>query len=567
MTALALELRHVYYRYPRVDTWVLDDINLEVHSNSLLVLVGPTGSGKSTLLKVTRGLHGEYGGEFLGSISVCGNDISGSRASELGSKMAIVFQNPACQLHQPRVIDEIMSAPMYQGLPFEECLERAQQSADEILGGSLLERNPADLSTGEQQKVVLAASLSMKADVVLLDEPFSYLDGGATDDLMKIIRRLKTQGKTVLLATHDLEPVACFADQIALFDEGKLIMQGAAKEVLYSRELAATVGRPLVVELGDRLFAGGQLKQRPTCWSELVESLGLASRRPARRASSRQTWTSAKQPVVEVRRVSYTYANGRQAVREVSLAVQRGEIVGIVGRNGSGKTTLARLMIGLLKPGSGQVIVLGEDSRRLRDIAPRIGYVTQNPGDMLFETTVLRECSFGPISLGNRDAKAKAEAVLSDLGLLKYAEKDPRSLSAGEQRLLTIADVLVNAPELLILDEPEFGLDPLSFRSIAVLIRALRDEGKSIVMITHNLEATVFLCNRIVLMEGGRILKTASPSEIYCDRELVDAAGLRYLPFFAVLESVVSETEETTMTEEVFVETLVSQLSRSARSV
>lgn len=561
MTTLALELRRVNYRYPRVDRWALRDINLKVRKNSFLVLAGPTGSGKSTLLKVARGLHKEYGGEFQGNIYVWGEDIGDSRASDLGSKLAIIFQNPAYQLHQPRVIDEIMSAPIYQGLPWQECLERAQQSADEILGGRFLERNPVDLSTGEQQKVALAASLAMKADILLLDEPFAYLDARAADDFLRVVKRLKAKGKTIILATHHLEPVAHFADEIALIDEGRLVLKGTPKDVLYSSELKDILGRPLFVEVGDRLFREGQLKERPLCWSELAERLRAVEGVGTDRDNSSSMPNRQRQPVLEVCGVSYAYPNGNRGVKDISLAVERGEILGIVGSNGSGKTTLAKLMLGLLKPSNGHVMVFGEKSKGVSDIASKVGYVTQNPSEMLFETTVFRECSFGPISLGKRDPQAKVEAILSKLGLLKYADSDPHSLSGGEQRLLTLADILVNDPEVLILDEPEFGLDPNNFRSIAAVMRGLRDEGKTIILITQNLEATVFLCDRIALMKEGKVLKTARAAEICCDKELLEEAGLRYLPFFFVFEPVAGEIEES-VSEQGFVDALVSLWSR-----
>lgn len=558
MTTLALEFRDVSYRYPRVDRWVLSDINLKVRKNCFLILAGPTGSGKSTLLKVARGLHKEYGGEFQGKIYIWGEDIGDLRASDLGSRLAIIFQSPAYQLHQPRVIDEIMSAPIYQGLPWQECLERAQQSAEEILDGGFLGRNPIDLSTGEQQKVALAASLAMRAEILLLDEPFSYLDAKAADDFLQVVKALKEKGKTIILATHNLEPVASLADRIALIAEGRLVMEGTPRDVLYSSELNHTLGRPLFVEVGYRLLKGGQLAKHVVSWQEVAKSVRTDKGVRIGQVSSPEAAKQPKQLAINISRVSYVYPNGNIGVKDLSLDVERGEILGIVGGNGSGKTTLARLILGLLKPSGGTVRIFVEELKHMAStIASKVGYVTQDPGDMLFETTVFKECSFGPISLGTQEAHTKVEAVLSGLGLLKYADSDPRSLSAGEQRLLTLADVLVNDPEILILDEPEFGLDPKTWESVLSVIRDLRDEGKTIVFITQNLEATMLLCDRIVLMKEGKLLATGRPMEIYGDRQLLERAGLRYLPFFCVFEFVVGRTEEP-VSQRAFADALVS---------
>lgn len=564
MTSMALEFRNVSYRYPRADRWVLRDINLKVQENSFLILAGPTGSGKSTLLKVARGLHKEYGGELRGNIHVLGEDTGELGAADLGSKIAIIFQNPAYQLHQLRVIDEIMSAPIYQALPWQECLERAQQSSDEILGGRLLDRNPVDLSTGEQQKTALAASLAMRADVLLLDEPFSYLDVRATDDFLGVVKRLKAKGKTIILATHNLEPVAHLADEIALIDEGRVVVKGTVRDVLYSDELSNILGRPLFLEIGDTLFRKGHLEERPLCWNDLAERFNAVKGVGIACDNSSKMPKRQREHVLEVCGVSYDYPNGNRGVKDVSLAVERGEILGVVGSNGSGKTTLAKLMLGLIKPSSGHVMVFGEKNRQVSDIASKVGYVTQNPSEMLFETTVFRECSFGPISLGKRDPQVKVETILSKLGLLKYAENDPRSLSGGEQRLLTVAAVLVNDPQVLILDEPEFGLDPKVFQSISAIIRGLRDEGKTIVLITQNLEATAFLCDRIALMKEGKVVKTGRAAGIYCDEKLLEEAGLRYLAFFSIFARVTGETEEP-LDGQAFVDALMSVWSREAQ--
>ena len=158
----------------------------------------------------------------------------------------------------------------------------------------------------------------------------------------------------------------------------------------------------------------------------------------------------------------------------------------------------------------------------------------------------------------------RVEAILSKLGLEKYTERDPHSLSGGEQRLLTLGDILVNDPEILILDEPEFGLDPRTFRLVSSILRGLRNEGKTIIMITQNLEATVFLCDRIALMRAGRIMKIARPDEIYCDRELIEEAGLRYMPFFSVLTHLAGEID-VPISEGAFIDALVSVWPREAQ--
>ena len=531
----ALEFEDVWYRYPWAKEWALRGLSLAVSYGTILALIGPTGSGKSTLLKVARGLCKEYGGEFQGVVRVGGGSTSGLDAHQLGSKVAIVFQNPAYQLHQPRVIDEIMSAPMYQGLPWAECISRAEQCAEAILGGRFLTSNPSTLSSGEQQRVALAASLAMRADVVLLDEPFSYLDVSAAADFLQVIANLRATGKAVIIATHDLDLIVNCADEIAVINEGRLVACGRPTEILYSRQIQGILGRPLFAQVGERLFGEGRLKELPLSWQDLVRDyVDVGHGTGTTQRIDRQS-EDARDVVLETHAVSYQYPGSGGGVEDVSLVIHKGEIVGIIGGNGSGKTTLAKLVLGLLSPSRGCVAIFGERVRRSSRLARRIGYASQDPNDMLFETTVLRECSFGPASLGDRDPRGRVIPVLSSLGLTKYLERDPRSLSGGEQRLLTIADVLANDPDIVVLDEPEFGLDLRAFRVIEAVLRDLRAAGKTVLLITQRLEATALLCDQLVLMSKGKVLATGAVIEICSNAALMESAGLKCLPLFTLL--------------------------------
>ncbi len=149
MRRLALELDAVSYKYPRARVWALRDIHLRVPQGSFVIISGPTGSGKSTVLKVARGLHSEIGGELVGRVWICGVDVTERRASTLGKELSLLFQDPATQLHQLRLLDELMSGPMYQGLPWQECLKRATEAVAAILGGLSLESSPNEISSGE----------------------------------------------------------------------------------------------------------------------------------------------------------------------------------------------------------------------------------------------------------------------------------------------------------------------------------------------------------------------------------------------------------------------------------
>jgi len=549
MSNIAIKLEKVSYKYPGTDNWALRDINLEIPWRSFSIIIGPSGSGKSTLLLLTRGFAKEYGGNLEGKIFIDGEDITKKSIAELGSKIGLIFQNPALQLHQLKVVDEVMSAPMYQGLPYEECQKRAKNLINKILGKQFYYRSPGELSSGEQQKTALAATLSMRAEILLLDEPLSFLDSKADQEILQIILELHREGKTIIIATHDIEEFARHATRMALLNRGKMIMEGKPGEVLYSQEIEKVLTAPLSIKTAKALIEKKKLNEKTLSWQDLLNKSVF------RTTGKRKIKRRPEEKILLLGNVSYLYPETKRGVRDINLEVFKNEILGIVGANGSGKTTLAKLILGLLKPKKGKIELRGKDIAKLSisDRAKNIGYVTQDPMDMFFEVNIWDEVAAGPKFLKLFSPKERAEKVLKELNLWQYKEKHPDSLSGGEKSLLGMADILVNNPEILLLDEPEFGLDPKTWRKIAARIKDLQKAGKTAIVITQDLEIALFLCDRIVLMKDGEILKIGSPKEVFTDFNLLKCANLIPLPMFNFLNYVSDEVLES---EEKFIEEL-----------
>ena len=242
---------------------------------------------------------------------------------------------------------------------------------------------------------------------------------------------------------------------------------------------------------------------------------------------------------IQVEHLTHTYMTdspfAATALEDVSLTIEDGELIGLLGHTGSGKTTLVQHLNGLLKPTSGKVVVDGLDITEkdvsLLEVRRRVGLVFQYPEYQLFEETVAKDVAFGPKNLGlsEQEVDERVRYALQEVGLVydEIAERSPFELSGGQMRRVAIAGVLAMRPGTLILDEPTAGLDPAGRRSILGMIRELHAAGGlTVVMVSHNMDDISSLATRLVVMSRGRMVLTGTPREVFQHRELLSSIGL-----------------------------------------
>ena len=247
---------------------------------------------------------------------------------------------------------------------------------------------------------------------------------------------------------------------------------------------------------------------------------------------------------ISVKDLTYTYNPGTpfetRALDGISLTINDGEFVGIIGHTGSGKSTFIQHLNALIKPTSGQVLVDGEDINESKEKAAlrmRVGLVFQYPEYQLFEETVLKDVSFGPKNMGlsEEEATQSAKWALEKVGLgERYYGRSPFELSGGQTRRCAVAGVLAMHPEVLILDEPAAGLDPVGRREILDIIRAIHSEGTTVIMVSHSMDDVARLCERVIVLEKGKVALDGSCAEVFGQVEKLSAMGLT-LPQAALL--------------------------------
>lgn len=524
MTGSQIEVRRFSYRYPQLGSqWALRNIEVQINAGEYVLLCGASGSGKSTLVRALTGLipHG-YDGVIEGSITIDGIDTRSRPLAEWFTTVGVVFQSPQWQLFNSTVTRELAFGLESLGCQRQVMRQRINAVAAQLGIEHLLERNPQQLSAGEQLLVALGTVLVVGARIIVLDEPFANLDGMHVAQVQAILRALHQQGVTIIVAEHRLGLVAADATRMIVLHEGQIVLDGRPADVLAHDIRRFHLEPPLPTQIGRVLG----LDPLPLTVEALLARV------------DRQQFMEVYQPSVVtlqrgngsplLRTHQLTYAIGqRQLLDSIDLQVHAGESVAIVGANGAGKTTLIKHFNGLYRPQHGRVNVLGRDTRTtpVSELARSVGMVFQHPDDQLFCASVRDEVAIGARVMGVFDP-ARLRDVLQALQLEPLADRSPFALSAGEKRRLTLAAAMLIDPPILVLDEPTTGLDWPARQTLATYIREQTAAGRTIVMVTHDLDFAGMVSSRWLVMAGGRLIADDSPLAIVSDPACIATAKL-----------------------------------------
>ena len=571
-----IDISNVRFTYDGAD-FALNGVSAHVARGEFLCILGGNGSGKSTLAKHLNALLVPD----EGSVVVDGMDTADDANVYLVRKTCgMVFQNPDDQLVASLVEDDVAFGPENLGFEPDELRRRVTQALEDV-GLSGFERHETHaLSGGQKQRVAIAGVLAMEPQVLVLDEASAMLDPRGRAGLMRVVRELHERGMTIVMITHFMEEAAQ-ADRVVVMERGQVVMEGTPDEVLLEAERLERLNLevPFAAQLSLKLRAAGvevaptvnpeELAEEVLARAAAASALGDAA--GAGRAGDGATVAPLSPladgdakgaedagALIEFDRVSFTYDAGeakrqrkrggaqeqRQAkwgnspdslwaVRDVSFAVRAGEFFGIAGHTGSGKSTLIQHMNGILRPTSGRVLVEGRDiAAKGNDANVRgtIGVVFQYPEHQLFAETVYKDVAFGPRNLGfsEEEVRKRVEDALSRVGLdaAEISEKSPFELSGGQQRRVAFAGVLAMDPKVLVLDEPAAGLDPASRKSFLGMISRLHKDGLTVVMVSHSMDDLAAMCDRVAVMNEGKLLGVGKPAELFLHAEELKTVGL-----------------------------------------
>jgi energy-coupling factor transporter ATP-binding protein EcfA2 len=495
----------------------LKNINLEVGEGEFVLVTGPSGGGKSSLGRCLNGLIPHfYGGKLYGRVLVSGLDTRRHSTKELATRVGFVFQDPENQLVSLDVEREVAFGLENLAFPRDLIAKRVEESLDTLGIAHLRCRQLSELSGGEKQKVAIASVLALHPGILILDEPTSELDPKGAEEVLSVITRLNDElGLTVILIEHRLDRVLQYADRLIVLSEGMVAIDGEVRDVMtnhYPELSRVGIGVPPMIRLIQELRERGvKISKVPLTIKEgrAILRKAFENTTPIQDTGggNGQEITS---PLVEVKRLWYTYPSGLLALRNINLKIGEAEFITIMGRNASGKTTLAKHFNRLLVPTKGRIRVSGIDTREatIAELARKVGFVFQNPNDHLFADTVYDEIAFTLKNLGfsRGEIELRTTEMLERFQLNEYKNHYPRSLSGGEKQRVALASVLVTKPKVLILDEPTRGMDYRLKSELMRFLNAYRAEGNTVILITHDVEIVAEYADRVILLSEGKVI-------------------------------------------------------------
>lgn len=560
------------------------DLSLEVKQGEFIGILGCNGSGKSTFAKMLNALLDPTEGE----IWIEGMSTKDSANTwNIRENTGMVFQNPDNQIIGTIVEEDVAFGPENLGVPTDEIWSRVSAALETVGMTAYREQSPNRLSGGQKQRVAIAGVLAMQPKCIIFDESTAMLDPKGRQEVLRAAHMLnREKGITILFITHNMEEVV-EADRIVVMNLGKLVAEGTPQEIFSHPEQMQEYGLelPRITELAVRLKKNGipingTILDEDTLVSELERvaermaggrvgqisymSQSAQTERTYRKAGSHtgqsaqtehvaymkqetqaeQTENTEREDRTEVMRsglildhISYRYNPGTiyeyPALQDVSLSFAKGEFVAIIGHTGSGKSTLIQQFNGLLEPDSGHIYFEGKDvfekGYNRTHLREKVGLVFQYPEYQLFAETVLEDVSFGPknLKLPLLEVQQRAFQAIEAVGLSDVVyDSSPFELSGGQKRRVAIAGVLAMQPDILVLDEPVAGLDPVGRKELLQMLRQLNQKGMTIVLVSHNMEDVAEYADRVIVMNQGTVDFDGKTAEVFQREEYLQELGL-----------------------------------------
>jgi energy-coupling factor transporter ATP-binding protein EcfA2 len=528
-----LELQNVTFTYPQEALSALTDISISIEAGQFVVLCGPSGSGKSTLLRLLK-REVSPGGKIRGAIVLDQLPLQEWPMREVAAQIGLVMQNPDNQLVVDTVEHELAFGMENFGLKRDAMRRRMAEMAGFFGLEPLLKRKTDELSGGQKQTVNLAAVLMLQPRVLLLDEPLAQLDPLAARELLGMIKRLNEEwGITVIMSEHRIDDLLLLADRVVRLEHGRVTFNGSSREYVLAAwdrqegDWASTLPSITRWALEQVPPSSTPTPEEPPLsvketrqWLERSDrgKAALRSLYPIDRQNVLQDSAATSKSLLTAQGLFYAYDKHSPAVlKGLEWQIERGDWAVLFGGNGSGKSTLLQLLAGLRLPQRGSVQWEGVPYTRMKskDRLSAIGYLAQNPLLHYAYDSLREDLEQAARRAGVSEPGLEVEKMAEQFGLGKLLSRHPHDMSGGEQQLGALAITLLNKPQLLLLDEPTKGLDPLAKRKLGEHLQRIHAQGKTLLIATHDVEFAAAYATRCSLLFHGEIVADSTPEPFF----------------------------------------------------
>ena len=532
-----ISFKNFGFKYTAQAEPTLKGINLDIHKGEKILICGPSGCGKSTLFNCLNGLiPASYSGEATGELIIEGKSFKDLDIFTLSKITGTVLQDSDGQFIGLTVGEDIAFAMENDNISLSEMKERVLNAAKKVGIDAFLDHASNELSGRQKQRVSLAGVMVDNVEIFLFDEPLANLDPASGKKTIELIDQIhKDTGATIIIVEHRIEDVLHRSvDRVVLMGEGSIILDTTPDKLLSSDSLISNgIREPLYVTalkyagvditedmrpgMMDTLILKDDDKKKIKEWMEGIPDKAQGEERPV---------------LLETKNLSFSYPNGKKALKNIDFSIRKGEMMSIVGRNGAGKSSFCKVICGFEKESEGAIYINGEDisSLSIKERAEKIAYVMQNPNQMITKPMIRDEVALGLVMDGRyskEEIDERVDEALKICGLYPFRSWPISALSFGQKKRVTIASILVMRPPVIILDEPTAGQDFRHYTAIMDFLKSLNEAGYTILLITHDMHLMIEYSHRAVVFTEGEMVADGKSEEILTDDSLLEKASLK----------------------------------------
>ena len=519
-----LQVKNLSFEYPKRSKKALDNISFSVKKGEFVLLYGESGCGKTTLLQTLITQIAPIG-KLSGSISFNGKDISNVNAGNIG----FVSQQPDGQIVTDRVWSELAFGPENLGIKPDIIKGRIAEMSNYFGIQGWFHKSTYELSGGQKQILNLASVMITQPKLLILDEPTAQLDPVAASEFISVLRKINNQfGITVILSEHRTEDILPYTDRILVMESGKLLFDGTPKNACIKlknqsiftgfpasakiwKELGTQQPCPISVKDG-KSFLENICAGKNTCGIN-KKNLVLQSHRMNCAAA------------VQIKNIWFRYSKEEKDIlKNTSLNVNCGEIFTLFGGNASGKSTLLNLMSGLNRPYKGKIKILGKDISTYKNNSLYqhcISFLPQDPKSVFTSDTIRADYE------QTKASDEQKEKIIKQLEISNLLDRHPLDLSGGELQKCALARLILNNPQILLLDEPTKGMDEFYKDKLGKYLMELKSEEKTIIIVSHDIEFAAKCSDRCAMLFDGEISLPADPHTFFSENYFYTTAASR----------------------------------------